>query len=141
MPRRSGDSENSRDHNWHRLWERPSKRSHRQRTRLRRLSSDPSHPEESLIHQVRRIQSLWQVIQQTSPLKTSSFASVRIWRQSRKNRQDRWLNCRAVLTIYSKKTITYGLVWKKIGLKMHEGAATLHSHPRLNKIKERSLSF
>ena len=71
-------------------------------------------------------------------LKTSSFAGVRIWRRSRKNRPDRWLNCRVVLTIYNKRTITCGLVWKRIGVKTHEGAATLHH--RLRKIKARSLS-
>ena len=49
MPRRSGDSENLRDHNWRRLWERPSKKSHRQRARFRQLSSDPSHPEVSVV--------------------------------------------------------------------------------------------
>ena len=51
---------------------------------------------------------------------------------------DRWLNCRAMLTICNKKTIACSLVWKEIGLKMHEGAATLH--PQLYKIKARSLS-
>ena len=49
MPRRSVDSENPRDNNWRRLWERPSKKSHRQRARLRRLSSDPSLPIESVV--------------------------------------------------------------------------------------------
>ena len=49
MPRRSGDSENPRDNNW-RLWERPSKKSHRQHARLRGLSSDPPHPEDSVAH-------------------------------------------------------------------------------------------
>ena len=51
MPRRSGDSENSRDNNWRHLWERPSKKSHRRRVRawLRRLSSDPPHPEDSVV--------------------------------------------------------------------------------------------
>ena len=49
MPRRPGDSENSRDNNWRRLWERPRKKSHRQRARLRRLSSDPLHPEDSVV--------------------------------------------------------------------------------------------
>ena len=51
---------------------------------------------------------------------------------------DRWLNCRAVLTICSKKTTACGLVWKANGSKMHEEIATLH--PQLNKIKARSLS-
>ena len=49
MPRRSGDSENPRDNNWRRLWERPSKKSHRERARLRRLSRDPPHPEDSVV--------------------------------------------------------------------------------------------
>ena len=49
MPLRSGDSENLRDNSWRRLWERPSKKSHRQRARLRWLSSDPSHPKDSVV--------------------------------------------------------------------------------------------
>ena len=49
MPRRFVDFENPRDNNWSHLWERPSKKSHRQRVRLRRLSSDPSLPEESIV--------------------------------------------------------------------------------------------
>ena len=49
MSRQSGDSENPRDHNWQCLWERPSKKSHQQRARLRRLSSDPSHSEDSIV--------------------------------------------------------------------------------------------
>ena len=49
MPRRSGDSENTGDNNWRRLWERQSRKSHRQLTRLRRLSSNPLHPEESVV--------------------------------------------------------------------------------------------
>ena len=49
MPRRSGDSENPRDHNWRCLWERPSKKLHRQRARLLRLSRDPSHPKELVV--------------------------------------------------------------------------------------------
>ena len=47
MPRQPGDSNNSRDNNLRRLWERLTKKSHWQRTRLRRLSSNPSHPEDS----------------------------------------------------------------------------------------------
>ena len=39
MPRRSGD------YSWRRMWERLNKKSHRQRARLRRLSSDPPYPE------------------------------------------------------------------------------------------------
>ena len=49
MPRRSGDSENPRDNNWHRLWERPNKKSHRECARLRRPSSDPPHPEDLVV--------------------------------------------------------------------------------------------
>ena len=49
MTQRFEDFENPRDNNWSRLWERPSNKSHRQRARLRRLSSDPSHPEESVV--------------------------------------------------------------------------------------------
>ena len=69
--------------------------------------------------------------QQISPLKTSSFTGVRILRRRRKNRSDRWLNCRVVLTICSKRTIACGLVWKRIEVKTHKGATTLH--PWLNK--------
>ena len=43
------DSENLRDNNWRRLWERLSKKSHRQRAKLCQLSSDPSLPEESIV--------------------------------------------------------------------------------------------
>ena len=42
-----------------------------------------------LIHPVRQILSLRLAIQQTSPLKTSSFTGIRIWRRSIKNRSDR----------------------------------------------------
>ena len=51
MPRRLGDSENPKDKNWRRLWERPSKKSYQRRERawLRRLSSDPPHPEASVV--------------------------------------------------------------------------------------------
>ena len=49
MPRRSRDSKNSRDNNWRRLWERQRKKSYLQRARLRRLSSGPSHPEDSVV--------------------------------------------------------------------------------------------
>ena len=50
MPRQYVDFENPRDNrNWRRLWERPSKKSHRQRVRFRRLSSDPSLPTESVV--------------------------------------------------------------------------------------------
>ena len=51
MLRRSKDSENPRDNNWHRLWERPSKKSYwrRARTWLLRLSSDPPHSEASAV--------------------------------------------------------------------------------------------
>ena len=50
---------------------------------------------------------------------------------------DKWLNCRAVLTICSKKTNACRLFWKANRLKMHEGATT--PHPQLNKIKAKSL--
>ena len=43
------DSENPRDNNWRRLWERPSKKSHRQHARLCQLSSDPSLPDELVV--------------------------------------------------------------------------------------------
>ena len=43
------DSGNSKDNNWHRLWERQNKKSHRQRERLRRLSRDPPYPEDSVV--------------------------------------------------------------------------------------------
>ena len=49
MPRRSSDSENPRHNNWCRLWERLRKNSHRQCARLRWLSSDPPHPEDSVV--------------------------------------------------------------------------------------------
>ena len=49
MPRQFGDSENPRVNNWCRLWERLSKKSHRHCAKLRRLSSDPSHPENSVV--------------------------------------------------------------------------------------------
>ena len=55
-----------------------------------------------------------------------------------RNKLNRWLNCRAVLTICSKKMIACGLDWKENILKMHKGIATLH--PWANKIKARSLS-
>ena len=49
MPRLSGDSENPRDNNLGHLWERPSKKSHRERARLHRLSIDPPHLEDSVV--------------------------------------------------------------------------------------------
>ena len=48
------------------------------------------------------------------------------------------MNCRTMLTICSKRTIACGLVWKRIGVKMHEGAAILHLQS--NRIEARSPS-
>ena len=142
MPRRSVDSENLRDNNWHRLWERSSKKSHRQRARLRRLSSHPSLIEESVVL-AHSSSSQDPVAMTSNPANQSLEDHFLCWLQDMETKQeeqtrDRWLNCRAMLTICIKKITTYGLVWKENGLKMHEGAATLH--PRLNKIKARSLS-
>ena len=91
-----------------------------------------------LIHSVHRIISLWPAIQQLNALRTSFFAGFRIWKRSKKSRPKRWLNYRTVLIIYSKRTITCRLVWKRIGVKMHQGAAILHL--RLNRIEARSPS-
>ena len=56
----------------------------------------------------------------------------------KKSRPDRWLNCGIVLTICSKRTIACRLVWKRIGVKLHERAAILH--PWSNRIEIRSPS-
>ena len=75
---------------------------------------------------------------QISPLRTSFFAGVKIWKRSKKSRPNRWLNCGTVLTIYNKRTIACGLIWNRIGVKMHEEAAILHLRP--NRIEARSPS-
>ena len=49
MPRRSEDSENPRDNNWRRLWERSSKKSQQEHARLRLLSSNPPHLEDLVV--------------------------------------------------------------------------------------------
>ena len=49
------------------------------------------------------------------------------------SRPDIWLNYGTVLTTCIKRTITYGLVWNRIEVKMHEGAAI--PHLRSNKIE------
>ena len=110
------DSENPRDNNWRCLWERPSKKLHLQHASLCRLSSDPSLMAESIVpaHPVHEIQSLWPAIQQISIWKTSSFASVRIWRQSRRNRLDIWMNYKSMLTICSRKMTALGLFGRRI---------------------------
>ena len=92
-----------------------------------------------LTHPIRRVLSLWPATQQISLLKTNSFAGARRWRRSRKNRPDGWLHCRIVLTVYSKRMIVCGLVWKRIWVKTHEGSTIMH--PRSNRIKASNLSY
>ena len=70
---------------------------------------------------------------------TSFFVGVRIWKQSKKSRPDRWLNCGTVLTICHNKTITCRLVWKRIGVKMHKQETIVHLQS--NKIEARSPSY
>ena len=141
MPRRSVDFENPRDNYWCRLWERPSKKSHRQCVTLRRLSSNLSLPEESVVpaHSFSSQDPVAMATNSANQSLEDQFLRWRqIWRQSRRNGLNRWLNYRAMLTVCSKKMIACGLIWKENILKRNEGAATLH--PRANKIKARSLS-
>ena len=88
------------------------KRSLRRKIRTTWLSRDPPHPEDSVVF-VHSSGSLDPIAMASNP--------VVPWR-----------------TIYSKRTIACGFVWKMIGVEIHEGAAILH--PRSNKIKARSPS-
>ena len=81
------NSENPRDNNWHRLWERPSKESHRQRARLHRLSSDLSLPEESIVlaHSFSLMDT---VAMATNPANQSLEDQFLRWRQDMEIKQE-----------------------------------------------------
>ena len=142
MPRRFRDSENPKDNNWRRLWERPSKKSHRERARLHRLSNNPSHPEDSIVPA--HSSSLSDPIAMASNLANQSLEDQFLRQhqdmEAKQKEQARQMaEFRVVMTICSKRTIACRLVWKRIGAKRHEGIDILH--PRSNKIKVRSPSY
>ena len=87
MPRRSGDSENPRDNNWRRMWEQPSKKSHRERVRLRRLSSDPPHPED-LVVPADSFGSSGPIAMASNPANQSLEDQFLRWRQDMETKQE-----------------------------------------------------
>ena len=87
MARRSDDSENMRDNNWCRLWERPSKKSHQQRVRLRRLSIDPSHPED-LVVLTHSFGSLDPIVMASNPTNQSLEDQFLRWHQDMETKQE-----------------------------------------------------
>ena len=89
MLRRSKDSGNPRDNNWHRLWERPSKKSYwrRARTWLRRLSSDPPHPEASAVP-AHSPGSLDPINMASNPTNQSLEDQFLRWRQDMETKQE-----------------------------------------------------
>ena len=81
------DSENSRDNNWRRLWEIPSKKSHRQRVRLRRLSSDPSLSAE-LVVLAHSSNSTDPIVMASNPVNQPLEDQFLRWRQDMETKQE-----------------------------------------------------
>ena len=82
------DFENPRDNNWHHLGERPSKNSHRHRARLRLLSSDPLHPEESVVP-AQSFSSQDSVAMATNPANQPLEDQFLRWRQDMETKQEK----------------------------------------------------
>ena len=81
------DSKNLRDNNWCRLWERPSKKSHRQRARIRQISSDLSLPEESVVL-AHSSSSLDPVAMASNPANQSLEDQFLRWHQDMETKQE-----------------------------------------------------
>ena len=87
MPRRSEDSENPRDNNWRRLWERSRKKSQREHARLRLLSSDPPHPED-LVVPAHSSGSSGSIAMASNPANQSLEDRFLRWRQDMETKQE-----------------------------------------------------
>ena len=89
MLRRSSDSKNSRAYNWHRLWERPSKKTHRRfmRAWLHPLSSDRLSPE-ALVVPDQPIRPLDSSVMTSNPANSSLEDQFLHWRQDMEAKQE-----------------------------------------------------
>ena len=143
MLRRFSGLESSGDHNWHRLWETPSKKSHRRYAKawVHPIPSDLPFAK-ALVIPDHSIEPSKFIAMSSNPvnqhIEDQFLPGAKRWKRSKRSRPDRWPNYTNTRTTYSRRMNACELVWRLIGVKTREGLSILH--PQLLQIRVKSPS-
>ena len=126
-----GDSEDSGDYNWRRLWEMPSKNSQRRYAGawIHPLPSDLSFPE-SLVFPDHPIEPLDFITMSSNPTNHPIEDQFLRWRQEMEAKQEEQAKQMAELreheTIYNRRTSAYGPAWRPTGSKTRKALPSVN---------------
>ena len=130
MLQRFSDSESSGDHNWRRMWDTPSKKSHRQYARswVHLIPSDLPFPEALVIpgHSTGPSKFIAMSSNPANSLSRINFSvGAKRWRRSKRNMPDRWSNYVNTRTACSRRMNSCEPIWRLTGVTTRKGSFIL----------------